>query len=1490
MRRFFRYLGLALQYPFQLLSGVVVTLFALLLLGLNPTIQDFAGDQFAAFLSRQLRTEVRIDRLQLRTNGSLELEGFYLEDHNGDTLIYSDKLLFRIRLRPLLKGDIRISNLALEGLQLRMLRKDYELAFNFDFLLPTPTPDKPVDSVLLLPAFVLEKLSISNSRVILHDYTKKQANGVFNPNHLELENLQLELRDLALEDDSSRVRIQQLRFDEIGGISVESMGFSLARFADQLRIDSLRLQTRRSTLQGTMRFSYGNESDLLAFAERVRMKADVKRLVLDPKELAYFTGLEELPRETIYASGSISGRVSNLRTKDLNIRFDSENYLRGEVNITGLPDVEGALYDLSISDAYLSRSGLARALPFVEIPEQLNALEYIHMTASMFGYPEDFVAHGTFETNLGMLNSDINLKLQQQNTTFSGELNAEALDLRKILNNEQLGNAGFELAVKGRGNKFEELEGQLDGHISYADFKGYRYEGVDFDGYLDKGLFTGKVSSADTNANFDFFGVADLNPSQPFYNFVADIRRVDLKSLHLSEDTVLIQGFAEICLKGTDRDSVEGEVNLRQLELDLNDRHLSLASIDLFAARNPDSSRYITLNAPFGEAKMEGHFSFRQLGTSVNRFVNHYLHKEKSEQLAFSRQDFNFSLSLHDAQPVSDFFFPGKYAIDSLEGYVLYDALHQKSDIFFTLPDFRADSLQLKHVSLIGGSDAGEMNLDLYVDSIFRNGLFVAHTLSAEQTLADDSLRFDLKATGDSSYNRLAIAGFMDTRGDSLKLGFRPSYVDLYGNRWVLEQRDDIWITDSVAGIDNFSFRQARQTISLHGRISADRNDSLYLEMVDVDLQQLNPILAAYETSMEGFANMSVRSSSVLKKAAVFGDIQLDEFVLDGQPLGDVTLSSDYSTELNQANLSASIVNVGDTLMTIRGYLSKLDEEQEIDLDVVLAHSPIHALEKLLKPAFDDVSGYATARLNLKGKLTGPVLTGYADLEKARLRVDFLNQYYNVNKRILFTETSIDFNNATLTDDAGGTGTLSGRIMHEKFRKTRLNLRLDARNLLVLNTQPDYQSDYFGTGKLTGYATFSGPISLVGINIVATTDRGTNFAIPLDVESSRGVTDFITFVNRHDTLKSAPITQNLELEGVELTMNLTVTPDAEISIIFDRQTGDIIKGRGNAVIELKVNPQGEMTMFGNYTFTSGDYTFTLANIANKRFRIASGSTIRWSGDPYDAQLDVNAVYRQRAAVPVTSTVVSGNPTTPGQSQYMNVETHLKLAGSLLSPAISFQLKIPSINQNDPNDANATYIQRINNDEQTLNNQVIALLVAGQFIPEGDVAAGGFAANSGLNSVTEVLSNQLSNLISSDNFNFGVSYRNSNLAGLAGATPANTENISDLNLAVNTSLFDNRVLIDGNVGNRSNSTSDLPGAEVTVEYLVNADGSFRLKAFNRIDDRNIFNRGSTYRQGIGLSYTKNYNTGAELRADATRWLQDRFIRRIPWAPDSWKGDF
>ena len=55
-----------------------------------------------------------------------------------------------------------------------------------------------------------------------------------------------------------------------------------------------------------------------------------------------------------------------------------------------------------------------------------------------------------------------------------------------------------------------------------------------------------------------------------------------------------------------------------------------------------------------------------------------------------------------------------------------------------------------------------------------------------------------------------------------------------------------------------------------------------------------------------------------------------------------------------------------------------------------------------------------------------------------------------------------------------------------------------------------------------------------------------------------------------------------------------------------------------------------LNMFGDYEIHKGDYLFTLNNLLNKKFALAQGGRITWAGSPFDASIDVNAVYSLKA--------------------------------------------------------------------------------------------------------------------------------------------------------------------------------------------------------------------------------------------------------------------
>jgi len=1485
-----RYISYVLRFQFRLISGLVLGLFALFLLLLNPSVQDFTGERVAQFLSVQWRTKVVLSGFKYQPLRSFSIEQLYIEDHNGDTLLLVNDLELQLGNIRIIRQQIDITHLHLGSIDARLLRKEYETDFNFKFLVdyfaadPSDTLQQPVSPI----RFRLGALSLGKSQLRFENGSRQQPADRFDPRHFELQDLQLSLSDIYGSIDSSSVRLSALQFTEKTGFSVEKASFLLVSLPDQLRLDELTLNSEQSELAGALALYFGSYQDFSDFNNRVRMQLQLSRLALTPRDMRYFLG-EATPLLPVQASGTVSGRLSNLRSRDLVLEIGNSSYISGQVNITGLPAYQNALYDIRLRDAYLDRAEVEVAFPNIQFPEQISGLNYLQISGEVFGYPQDFVATGAFGTNLGTAQSDLNIKLKGPQSTYTGQLALQQVDLRALTGDSTLGMVTLSSSIKGKGNRWENFESQLNGNIQQLDYRNYSYQNASIDGYLDRQTFTGKLVSLDSNANFSFYGLADLGASPPFFNFVAEVNALNLHNLQLTTDSLSIQGFMEICAEGLDIDSIVGELNFRQLSMQLNGRPLDIEEMNVVSAIDQDQQRRLNFQSPIGSVFLTGDFSIKGLPATLDHYLHHYVQRSVQRPHPEEDQNFELNLNIEQAQVLSDFLAPGRFDVGTMRGHAYFNTVKNSADLDFQLGNFRAGSTRVSNINAFGSSNNDSLFMDLYADSLWSGTTLLAQQLVFENSMSRDTLHFGLRALGEGPTNELQLDGFVDFSTDTIGLAFLPSYLQVFDNRWNLEQAGIIQIIDSTVRVPAFGFRQAGQSVFLAGNISPRRTDTLSLVMTDVDLEQLNPLLAAADLSIEGYANVRLEANSVLRKAAVFGGIVLEGFVLDGQPLGDLTIQSKYSVDRQVADVHAELVQLGDTLIYVFGTLGNLEGNQSLDLWAQLRHSPIHPLEHILKPIFDDISGRATADISLKGDFRAPELRGQIDLENARLRVAFLNQYFNVNKRVILEPGSINFLQAQITDDNQGSGQLSGRITHERFRKTKLDLQLTAKELMVLNTEPNFQDAYFGTGKLTGTASFVGPTTLVDIQVRGTTDRGTSFSIPLDAQANRQDLDFITFIDKNAKEEVAEEVPVFNVIGVNFGMDLQVTPEAEISILLDRVAGDIIRGRGTAAIEFDINPQGVISMVGDYRFSSGDYTFTLANIPSKRFRINEGSTIQWTGDPYNATINLVAVYRQRASV--TALLTEGQLSGRTRTQ-LNVDTYLKLTGSLLKPTVNFEIRLPTINENEASDPLVARIQNINNNEQELNNQVLALLVAGQFFPSDQIAAASLLGSTGANSLTEVLSNQLNSLLSQmfDNVNIGINYRSSNLGSVADASR------NDITVALNTTLFNDRVVIDGNVGNNVNNlAATTPGAqaiagEVVVEYLMTPNGNIRLKAFNKLDDRVLVNRESSYRQGVGISYTENYDTFDELLERPTRFIQDRLIRRIPWAPDRWKGDF
>lgn len=341
------------------------------------------------------------------------------------------------------------------------------------------------------------------------------------------------------------------------------------------------------------------------------------------------------------------------------------------------------------------------------------------------------------------------------------------------------------------------------------------------------------------------------------------------------------------------------------------------------------------------------------------------------------------------------------------------------------------------------------------------------------------------------------------------------------------------------------------------------------------------------------------------------------------------------------------------------------------------------------------------------------------------------------------------------------------------------------------------------------------------------------------------VTDSITEIDpdvallaRADSLVvETPTAYNMDLQ-------MDITPDAQMTIVMDPIGGDRIKANGSGNLRLTYGSvNNDLRMYGTYTLDRGSYNFTLQDIILKDFTIREGSSITFTGDPYSANLAINAVYSVNANL-------SDLDESFLQDKDLNrtnvpVNALLQVTGDMRQPDITFDLEFPTLTSD-------TYrkVRSIVSTEEMMNRQIIYLLALNRFYTP-DYMASTTKGNELFSVASSTIASQLSSMLGKLSENWSIA---PNLRSDRG-------DFSDVevDLTLQSTLLNNRLLFNGNFGYRDKTlnTNQFVG-DFDIEYLLNRKGSWRLKAYNRYNDQNYYLRTAATTQGVGIMYRRDFD--------------------------------
>lgn len=1485
----------------KMVSAIVLALIFLpLLVALLfeiPAVQNFVAREATEIISRKLGTRISIDRVDIGLFYRVSLDGFYVEDFQRDTLLYAGRLDARIKSLGLFGGGLVFSRAELSDARF-CLRETPDGEMNIKQVVDKLSKK---DKARAEGKFRLEieRLETDGLDFCMERLEHRNPSYGVDFADMHLIDIRAELKNFTIDGPVIHTDIGRLAMRERSGFVVEDLAGCLCIANGCIDIREGHIRTAKSNIELPSLSLIGLDWALYKnFVEEVDITAQVVNTTLSSDDIAYFSPkMKDWHLTLTDVNADVSGPVADMSGSLRSVRTGADTKLSVDFAAQGLPDVGKGHFKADISELTTSAADvdrLAAALTGKNLPDEVLRIAKnagkIGLTGKFDGTLTAFAADAALATEIGGATCLLQVSsLRDGCRGVLGDVKTSSLQLGELLENDLLGPLSLNVHVNGELSS-EHSDAEVSGEILRLGINGYDYDSLRMKGHLVNREFNGLIEARDRNLRFDFRGLLDLNDEQrPRYDFALDLEEANLAALGVNRRDSVSVLAARIAARAVGRtlDDLNGIIFVRDISYRYNDRELAADSV-VIVGRNSLSDKFIRLRSDFVDADYEGKTSYKEVFAYLQQRFRDYVptldggpgwQAQHPDTVELADGYSQLTVNVRKINPLVNAVSPGLQIADGSQLLLRINPANDKLS-------FEAASDYIERGRML----VTRLNLDAH-----NRGDSLVFAASTEDLYLNSFHMSRVGMSGGAKDNKLElITDFADTIGDvSGRIGFRsefargrgpagrqidlrltPSYISRGEKTWNI-YTDGITADTSRIRIDRFRMVNAGQQLLLDGVVSRRLQDSVQLTLHNFELAPFSQFTSSMGYRVDGRTNGSATMKAVLGAGEVQADIVVDSISINDLAVPSIWLRSRWDFIQNRAGILVQQRENLDTL--VRGFYAPSQKRYyaRATLDAV----ELSALDPLLKGVVERTGGNADVDIALRGSGKEANLSGQIAVRDFTTTVDFTQVTYTMPRAVIEVKNNhLIAEGVPLYDPEKNEGLFSIDLNLEHLSNIFYSVKVLPKELMVLNTTSKDNDLFYGRIFASGSATIAGSKGGVKMDIVATTEGDSEFYMPLSGQSNAKTADFVTFVTPEqidttDYLVRKKLLfqqqgRKKEAAGstMDITMALNVQDNTAFQLVIDPTVGSALKGRGNGMLNLHINPgNGIFNMYGDYTLIEGSFLFSLQNIITKKFIIESGSMIQWTGEPVDARLDINAVYKLKTSLqPLLNTVTASSDDDQSGSRISDrsvpVDCKIHIGGRLSNPQLDFSVVVP-VTDIETQAAVASVL----NTQEAQAQQFISLVALGTFSNSGSANIG---ASSGVATGLEMLTNQLTNWFSTDDYRIILNYR-------AGSEMTGDE----VDFGFSTNLINNRLLVEveGNyiIDNKqavSNNVSNFMG-EAHVTWLIDKSGNLRLKAFTQTIDRFDENQG-LQETGIGISYKEDFNNFKDLK----QRIRDRFTNK------------
>lgn len=1159
----------------------------------------------------------------------------------------------------------------------------------------------------------------------------------------------------------------------------------------------------------------------------------------------------------IRGSGTVSGPMDDLDV-DLRLSLPREaTYASINGNIRNALDPDNLNLDLNVADLSVNTADVEAILPDSLLPANLNLPNLRIRNARISGSPDDLTFDVPLETDNGVWQLDGNynpreltVNVDVQNVVVADLFTGPLSDTLKTLD---LGALNLTASVSGQ------LEPAMNLLVNA------RIGNETVGRFADLNALVGQGEYA---ADFAFTHPDFLATGEGRYAVGADsvaevaavvqLERVDLQQWDITEAPMIVEGGIRAESRGLDPYDMLAEIRFDTVQLRGAEGRSYVDSL-LMTARLQNKNNDIRVFSDVLEAELLGRFDPLKTPEKMVDFIMAYWEEDLRQPDPVEDGDtLDFVFELKRPQPLTGGLINGLDELSPFNLSLLYRDASPSLLVQLNLEKIDFAGLEAHGLEFRAVGDTVGLNWEAnWADISYNDRVELGRTELHGETI-DDELLVELKLYSDSDSLRHYLGFVTDPESDTITVRLEEEQI-LNFETWTVPTGNLIALAGPSLVINNVALRNGGQSLTAETTEPGD----VVITFGDFNLRTPSRLIFSEEEVAAGIVNGTVGLDNVLSNLGIRSDLSVDQLEWKGTLLG---------------NLIAEVTSDDEQVYDVNVYLEEAGNDASVtgtveldgplDLVADLQRLQLSAAEPFSLGYLDDSEGYISGRIDVGGTVEAPDLDGSLKFNDASLIISLLGERFRLDERpIEFDNSLVSFGNDwKIYDSEGGAARVRGSVDLQSLEDIVLDLQVDARDFKAIGSTEEDNKDWFGEMYVNAEVVVSGTAIRPVVSVTATTSKESAVTylyrvVGQGLVETKGVQEFVEEyrwgdVLRRDTL--AVDTNEVTVAGMDLTLDLAVDPNLEVTVVVDPVTGQTFTGKADGDLTLRIYPDGRQEATGRVELLEGKYDFIYQNVINKEFEVVAGSNVAFTGDLVNPQLDLRIRHRvQTAPLPLVQGVDGAGADVSGLRRNQTFFVEIGLKGDLLASNITTDVTYPdeaygNLGIGAVSDALGTLRQ----DQSRMTTTAFQLLAFGSFnvplLDSGGAGGPGLVSTTLNNVMGTYLNNFADQLVGFVDLDFGLDSYNDE----SGDTQTN------LRVSLRKTLFDDRVVIsvDGVAGT---AEDELAGTQqtyldnITAEYLINEDGTFRLKFFNDRERSSLVGQ-NVVRFGGRLTFGKDFD--------------------------------